>query len=350
MEEIERGGGDGLVAAASFAPATAAPATAATAATAATTATAAATAIARIAIAEGKTLKTSAACITVAARTEEAKALAAGLADFEHIFGSTEHTLKKDAGSWFVPHFQVGPTMKASETKHTQLESFTVCMASSRDIAAAKAAAVEAASAAEAAASGRGRRSRARQTIDLVDVVGIRDKGGTKESYPHAPVPILDLVDRLRSANAGLINGIRSSGMDGADIIADGLFRAVAFQVHYGPSWAKEKSPDLGTHLDNESGLLVAVLTIQKGRSVTVGMPPTKELASLTTGHLYAMTAASLDHGHQYPETLSREDASISVVMRVLLPEEKKATVMSWNLDETSKALAGLLEEHGIRI
>ena len=62
------------------------------------------------------------------------------------------------------------------------------------------------------------------------------------------------------------------------------------------------------------------------------------------------MTAASLDHGHQYPETLSREDASISVVMRVLLPEEKKATVMSWNLDETSKALAGLLEEHGIRI
>ena len=309
------------------------------------------TASTRTAIEEGTILRVGDdGCIAVADRTGTAEAIVGDLADYESIFGSTDDSLKKGTGPWYVPIFQIGPTMRATETKHVQLEAFTVCTPASRDVAAAKKAAAEAAAAVEAAANGRGRRSRAKRTVELIDVIGVRNDCGVKESYPHAPVPILNLIDRVRAANAGLIDAIRSSGIDGAADIADGLFRAVAFQVHYGPAWSKDKDPDLGTHRDNEAGLLAAVLTISEGRTVTVGRPPTKELAGLTAGHFYAMTAASLDHGHQWPELLSCDDSSLSVVMRVHLPAEKKATVKSWDLNQTSRALAGLLEEHGICI
>jgi len=59
------------------------------------------------------------------------------------------------------------------------------------------------------------------------------------------------------------------------------------------------------TNLKNKGlvnkGLLAAVLTIRKGRTVSVGRPPTKELGGLTAGYFYAITAAGLDHGTSTP-------------------------------------------------
>ena len=144
----------------------------------------------RIAIAEGKTLKTSAvASLLPPARRKQSPRCWSGRLRAHLRF---DGTYTEEGCEVLVRPAFPSRTHYESRKQSRAAGSFTVC--GSCDIAAAKAAAVE------AAAAGCGwQRPRSQGGHDLVDVVGIRDKGGTKESYPHAPVPILDLVDRLRS-------------------------------------------------------------------------------------------------------------------------------------------------------